>query len=112
MPGRNFLATQTHRQSIQRGKLQPTVASNTGNRSLAIQVAVDERLDDSALEFLLEIKDIKRKAQFFGHAAGIVNIIERAATRGQWLAIFIDTETAALVPQLHREADQFVTLLL
>src|SRR5882724_6168635 len=109
--GRNFLAAKTDRQLIERSKLQTAVAGDTRNGRLAVQVTVDEGLDHVALEFLLEIQNVKRKSKFFGDATRIVNIIERTATRRQRLAVFIHTDTATLVPQLHREADEVVPLL-
>src|SRR5712692_507037 len=50
-----FFATQTRRQTIERRKLQTTVASKAGNRRLAVQIAGDKRLHDIALKFALEI---------------------------------------------------------
>src|SRR5581483_10411096 len=82
---RDFLAAETDRQLVQRSKLETAVAGNTGNRRFAIQVAVDERLHNVALEFLLQIQHVKRKSQFFGNAPCVINVIERAAARRQRL---------------------------
>ena len=62
MTGRNFLAAKAHRQLIERSKLQTAVARNAWDRSLAIQVTVDEGLDDVALEFLFQIQNVERKS--------------------------------------------------
>src|SRR5207302_9235893 len=108
----DLLTPEACRQFIERSKLQTAVAGNTRNRRLAIQIAVDERLHYVALEFLFQIQNIERKAQLLRDATRVVNVIQRAAARRQRVAIFVHTDTAALVPQLHREADQFVPLLL
>src|SRR5438067_12680022 len=105
MTGRDFLASEAGRKLIERSKLQTAVAGDARNRRLATQVAVDERLHHIALEFLFQVQNIKWKAKFFRDAPRVVNIVERAATRRQRLAVFIDTDAAALVPQLHRKAD-------
>ena len=112
MTRRYFLTPQTKCQPIQRRKLQPTVAGHTGDRRLTIQITGNERLHYVALKLTLEIEHIERKAEFFGHPARVVNVVERAATRRQRLAVFIDTDAAVLIPKLHRKAEQFVALLL
>src|SRR5438874_10654255 len=112
MTSRNFLAAQTRSELIERCELQTAVARDARNRRLAIQIAVNERLHDIALEFLFQIQNIKREAKLFRDSSRVVNVVERAATRRQRLAVFVDTDAAALVPQLHRKADQFVALLL
>ncbi len=111
VPGCNFLAPQAERQTIQRRKLQPAVAGHAGDRRLAIQITGNERLHHVALKLSLEVQHIEREAEFFGHAARIVNVIERTATRRQRLTILVHTDAAVLIPQLHREADQFMALL-
>src|SRR5580765_716837 len=112
MAGRDFFTPQTYRQLIERSKFQTAVAGDAGNGRLAIQITVDERLHHVALEFLLEVQDVERKTQFFRDATRIIDIIQRAATGRQRLTIFVHTDAAPLVPQLHRKTDELVALLL
>src|SRR4026207_1367491 len=112
MAGRNFLTSQTQRQSIQRSELQTTVAGNTRNGRLAVQITRDERLNHVALKVALQIQNVKRKAELFSNATSVVNVVERAATRGQRVAVFINIDAPPLVPELHRKANQLVSLIL
>ena len=64
------------------------------------------------LKFTLQIQYIEWKTQTLGDTACIVNIVERTAPARQWVTVFIHTDPSALVPQLHRKADQLVPLLL
>ena len=111
MPGRNFLATQTHRQSIQRGKLQTAVARNARNGGFAVEVTRNKRLHYIVFELAFEVQNVKRKAQLLCYSAGVVNVIERTAARWKRVTVFVHTDAAALIPQLHREADEFVPLV-
>src|ERR1051325_4455432 len=91
MTRRDFFTTQTDGEFIKRRKFETAVASDTRNGCLAIQVAVDERLHDVALEFLFQVQNIERKSELFGDAPRVINIIERTAARRQRLAVFIHT---------------------
>ena len=84
----------------------------TRNRRLAAEIAIDERLNYIALEIPFEIQNVEREAEFFGHSASVVHVVKRAATRRQRIAVFIDVNSAPLIPQLHRKADQLMPLLL
>jgi hypothetical protein len=97
-------------QDHQTGKLQLCVARNAGDRSAPRKVSFHEWADDPALELILEIEHIKREAQLFGDTPRVVDIIERAAARRLRLAV--GRQSPPLVPQLHREADDVVTLVL
>jgi hypothetical protein len=68
-------------------------------------------LDHVALEVAFEIQYVKRKPELFSHTTRIVNIVKRTATRRQRITVFISVDATSLIPQLHREADQLVTLL-
>src|SRR5689334_2068269 len=108
---RDFLTTQTQRESIQRRKLQTAVARYARNRRFAVEITRDERLHDVAFEVAFEIQHVKREAEFFGDAACVVNVIEGTAARRQRIAVFVDVDAAPLIPELHRKTDEFVTLL-
>ena len=72
---------------------------------------IDKRTNHASLELFLEVHDIMRKIQVLRHGLGVVDIVERAATvlRG---AIALELREAALIPQLHGEADDGAALLL
>ena len=73
--GGDLGTTEADGEFVERSKLQTAVAGDTGNRRLAVQVTVDERLHHVALEFFFQIQNIERKAEFLGYAPRIVNII-------------------------------------
>src|SRR5687768_621896 len=112
MSGRDFLTSQAHRQTIQGCKLQTAVARDARDWRLAVEVTGDKRLHDSTLEVAFEIQHVKRKAELLGDASRVVNVVQRTATRGKRVAVLIDVDAPALIPELHRKADEFVTLLL
>src|SRR5215204_4169511 len=112
MTGRNFVAAETGRELIERSELQPAITGDTGNRSFAAQVALDKRLHYIAFKLAFEVEDVKRKTKLFADAACVVNVVKRTTARRQRITVFVDTDAAPLVPQLHREADQVVPLLL
>src|SRR4029079_5937132 len=64
------------------------------------------------LKVAFEVQDVEREIEFFGDAACIVNVVERAATRRQRVAVFVDIDPATLIPELHRETDKLVSLFL
>ena len=92
-------------------ELEVVVAERAGNGRAPGEVLAHEGADHVGLEALFLVDDVVGNAEVLGDTARIVDIIERAATRRQRLAVFIHTDAAPLVPQLHREADEFVTLL-
>jgi hypothetical protein len=111
MTGSDFLAPETLGKAIKRGKLQAAVTRDAWNRCLSTQVARDKRLDHITLKLTLEIEHVKRKAELFRNSTGVVNVIQGTATRGQRIAILVYADASTLIPQLHREADEFVSLL-
>src|SRR5690348_11918446 len=110
MAGRDLLTTQTYGKPIERSKLQSTIAGNAGNGSFTAEVTRNKWLDHVALEFALEIQNIKRKAEFFSDSPCVINVIQRATTRRKGLAILISVDTSSLIPQLHCETNEIMPL--
>ena len=73
-------------------------------------IVVNGVAHDIALEFILQINDVKRESELDGDRPRVVQIIQRAATAGQRFAVRPNVD-AALIPELHRKAYQFVPLL-
>src|ERR1043165_4092543 len=111
MTCRYFLTTQTYRKSIKRSKLQPTIARNARDRSFAIQIARNKRLNYVAFEVPLEIENIKWKTEFFSDSSRVVDVIERTTTGRQGVTVFVSVNSASLIPQLHSETNELVPLL-
>jgi hypothetical protein len=88
--GRHFLAAKTRCQSIERRKLEPTVTGNTGDWGLAVKVTFHEGLYHVLLKLALEIEDIKRKAQLFGYATRVIDVIQGATAGRKRLTILVD----------------------
>ena len=110
MSGRHFVAAQRLREFIQRGELQARIAGDARNRRFAVQVTLNERFNDRFIKLLFEIQHVKRKAERFGDAARVIHVVERAAAAGKRIAVFVNIDVTALIPQLHRKADELVTL--
>src|SRR5688572_33254117 len=111
MSGSDFVATQTCRQSIARRKLQSAIATDARNRRFAVEIARHKRCDHVTFEITFEIQYVKRKSKLFRYTTRVVHVVQRTATRRQRITVFIDVDTAPLVPQLHRETDQVVSLV-
>ena len=60
---------------------------------------------------ILEIDDVVRKIQMLGDAFGVVDVIDRAAATLRGAGV-LQLRQAALIPELHGEADDGATLLL
>src|SRR5688572_5391644 len=112
MTGRDLIAPQADCHPIKRSKLQTRVARDTRYWRFTGKVTLDERLNYIAFEVFLEIENVERKTEGFGNTTCVVNVVERATTRRQWIAVFIDVDVAALVPKLHRKAHELMSLVL
>src|SRR5205807_9654145 len=108
----DFLTAHAQRHSVERGELQTAVARDARDGRLAFQITSDERLDHVALELALQIQNVERKSQILRHAPRVVHVVERAAAAGKRLAALVHAQAPTLIPQLHREADKLVPLLL
>ena len=112
MPGRNLVTAKRDGHFIKRSEFQTRVAGDARYRRLAVEIALNKRLDDRLFKLAFQIQNIKREAQPLGNTPGVINIVERAAAGRQWVAVFIDTYPPALIPELHSKPDQLVPLLL
>ena len=86
------------------------VAQAAGDRRASRQILFDERLHDLALESVFMIDHVIRDAESLGDTARVVDIVERAAAALHCFRhAFVPSQTA-LVPQLHGQADDVVSL--
>ena len=81
-------------------ELHVIVAQGARDGRAAFEIIRDEGADHVALEFALEVHDVERDAEMFGYAAGVVDIVVRAAAMLGG-AVILQLGEAALVPELH-----------
>src|SRR5208337_1874147 len=86
-------------------KLQVIVAQTTRDRRAPGQVLFDKRTHHIALEALLVIHHVVGDAQGLGHAASIVNVVDRAAPPLHGFRHAFVSGKTALIPELHGQAD-------
>src|SRR6266568_4522147 len=86
------------------------VAETAGDWCAPGNVFLDERTNHVALETLLVIDYVIRDADLLRHAAGVVDIIERAAASLHRFGHALLPSESALVPELHGKADDVVSL--
>jgi hypothetical protein len=99
------------RHAKKRLKLHIRVAVGAGDGCASREILIYEGPDDALLELLLKIHDVVRKIQMLSDALGVINIIERtAAMLGG--AVTLQFREAALIPELHGQADNGAALLL
>jgi hypothetical protein len=86
------------------------VAVGAGDGCAAGEILLDERAHYASFELLFEVYDVVGKIQVLGDTLGVVDVVERAATvlRG---AVALEFGEAALIPELHGEADDRAVLL-
>ena len=87
------------------------IAQAARDRRAPGKILRDERTHHVVLEALLLIDDVIRNAERLGHAARVVNVVDRAAASLHRLRHALVTGQAALVPELQRESDDGVALL-
>src|SRR5580693_2404758 len=85
-------------------ELEMIVAEAAGDGSAPGKILFHERADNLALETLLMIDYVIRNADVLGDAAGVVDIVERAAASLHGLRHAFVTGEASLVPELHGQA--------
>ena len=102
--GGDALGTDLARGDEELIELHVIVAHGAGDGRAAFEVVRDEGLDYIKLEFAFEIHDVERNAEMFGYAASVVDIVVRAAAMLSGAVIF-ELGQAALVPELHRQAN-------
>jgi hypothetical protein len=76
------------------------VAHGAGDGRAAFEVIRNEGANYVQFEFALEIHDVERDAEVFGYAAGVVDVIVRAAAMLGG-AVILQLREAALIPELH-----------
>ncbi len=86
------------------------VAQTARNGSAAGKILLDEWTNYVTLEPVLVIDDVVRDADGLCHAAGVVNVIERTTAALHGLGHSRMASQTALIPELHREADDIVSL--
>ena len=89
-------------------ELDVVVAQRAGNGRAAGQVLFHERLYYLLLELLLEVHHVVGDADLLGDAAGVVNVVERAAAPRSPLCGQL--RQTPLVPKLHGQPHYVVTL--
>ena len=107
MTGRDHFATQFFGALVKRVELDELVATRAGIRRASAAIFLDEIIDDARVELFLHIQDIIRNIQNIGDAARVFSRADGAAT-----AKTMRRERVIFAaPQLHRDADNFITLL-
>jgi len=86
------------------------VAQTARDRRAPGNVFLDKWTNHVALKPLLVIHHVIRDADLLGHAARVVDVVERAASSLRRLGHPLATSQAALVPELHGQADEVVPL--
>jgi len=86
------------------------VAVGAGDGSAAGKILFNEGAHDAGFELFFKVDDVVWKIQVLRDALGVVDVVEGAATvlRG---AIALEFGEAALIPELHGEADDGAILL-
>jgi hypothetical protein len=105
------LGTNLARHAQKRLELHVRVAVGASNRSAAGEILIDEGAHDALLELLLEVHYVMRKIQVLGDTLGVVNVVERTAAVLLG-AVALQFRQAALIPELHGEADDRAALFL
>ena len=106
MPGGDVIVAINLRLVHQLVELEFLVAGRAGNGCACLHVFRNEIVDHFLAEFLFEIQDVMRDADLLRHPAGIGQIVERTAGAEAFIGI------PAVIPQLERNADEVVALLL
>ena len=93
-------------------ELDVVVAEGARDGRAAGEILFDEGLHHVLFELLLEVDHVVGDADLFGDAAGVVDIVERAAAAGSGGRSVFGGEfrQPALVPQLHGHADHGAAL--
>ncbi len=93
-------------------ELEVVVAERAGNRRAPGEILADKGAHHVLLEALLLVDDVVRNAEVLGHAARVVDVVERAAAAGLGgVGNAVLAGQAGLVPELQGEADNIVTVL-
>src|SRR5262249_4391813 len=102
---RNSAASHRPRSLPEGRELHLAVAGRARNGSLHRQVGGDEGRDDALAELLLEVQDVVRNFERPGGGPGVGEVFGGAAAAGP-------PGLPGVIPELHREPDDLVSLLL
>src|SRR6185437_3789270 len=108
MAGGDALGADLARGEQQRVELEVVVAESAGDGRAAGEVFADEGADDLRLEAGFLIDEVVGDVEMFRDGAGVVHVVEGAATAADVLWHTLVAGEAALVPELQREADHRV----
>ena len=86
------------------------VAQTAGDRSATGKILLDEWTHYVPLKSVLVIDDVVGDADGLCYAARVVNVIERTTAALHGLGHSRMASQTALIPELHREADDIVSL--
>ena len=90
-------------------ELEMVVAERARDRRASGEILANKRPHHILLEALLLVDDVVGNAQVLGDAAGVVDIIERAAAAGLGrVGDAVLAGEAGLIPELERQADDAV----
>ena len=102
--GRQAVGSDLPRSHEQRIELHVVVAMSARNRGAPGEILLNEWLHHGFFEPLFVVHHVVRHSQVLRHALRVVHVIERAAALSV-RAITVELRQAALVPELHRQAD-------
>ena len=91
-------------------ELKMVIAQAARNRRPAGKIIFNKRLHDFTLESLLVIDHVVRNTDRLGDPPSIVNVVQRAAATLHRLRHAGMTNEPPLVPQLHGQADDVMSL--
>ncbi len=91
-------------------ELKVVVAEAARDGSASRQILLHERTNDVALKAVLVIDYVIGNANRLGDAAGIVHVVQRAAAALDRVRHALVPRQPALVPELHRQADNVSAL--
>src|SRR5487761_114976 len=105
MAGGQTVGADLARSDEQLLELHVIIAERTRDGRAAGEIIIHERANHALLKRLLEIHNVKRKAKMPRDAARVVNVVERAAAMRRGPFGRGKLREAALVPELHRQAN-------
>src|SRR5271163_3372611 len=88
------------------------VAERAGDGGSSGEILLDEGTDDITLEALLMVDDVVGDVEVLGDAAGVIHVVDGAAAAEHLLGHALLAGEAALVPELHGQADELVAFRL
>ena len=104
MPGGDGVGAECLRAIEQRGEFQIAVAVGARQRRAPGRVLTDEIRHDVILKLPLEVDDVVGNADRGRDAAGVMQIVDRAAAAER-------RDAFGLIVQLHRHTDDLVALI-